>query len=364
MLLYQLLINSPGEKEYTLKRLEPIGIVFAYPLIQVLIIDTPDHAGAQIREVPSGVMLVLTRDLQNRQVCILNFPGDLITYVQSFIQLIAGEGKQVQSTIGVSLVHESIYSASDAYKEAQRALEYCYMHDRSLVSYEQIREIHDSYQYPIEIEWSLINAICAGNEEEAVAVFETLVQINMNKKVLSVFMIRNFMYEIMTTIVRTGEILHFDDSELLINPASYLTFDAFKEEAVKTIRELCQYSRSNKHKKSNVLRIEDIFADVKENCLNPQLSVNFLADKHSINPSYLSRYFKKETGMNLSEYIISQKMEKAKQLLSDARLSVQDIALRLGYSDATSFIKAFSKYTGMTPGSFRKNDKEVIIADK
>ncbi|NHN35654.1 helix-turn-helix domain-containing protein, partial [Paenibacillus agricola] len=99
--------------------------------------------------------------------------------------------------------------------------------------------------------------------------------------------------------------------------------------------------------------IENRFAD--------DLSLDQLADKLNISVGYLSVYIKEKTGANFSDHINVIRVHKAKELLSDNELSVQDISLMIGYRNVTSFIRMFKKMIGMPPGEYRKN--KVLEAD-
>lgn len=87
--------------------------------------------------------------------------------------------------------------------------------------------------------------------------------------------------------------------------------------------------------------------------LSEDLSLVRLAELHYFNPSYLSRFFKQERGMKLSEYIDECRLKKAKELLVSADFKVRDVALLVGYEAAHSFTRFFKKSTGMTPQEYR-----------
>lgn len=90
-----------------------------------------------------------------------------------------------------------------------------------------------------------------------------------------------------------------------------------------------------------------------EDHLHEDLSLVRLAEAHYFNPSYLSRLFKQERGINLSEYIDQCRMRRAKELLKDGDLKVRDVAVMVGYEAAHSFTRFFKKVTGMTPQEYR-----------
>ncbi len=86
-----------------------------------------------------------------------------------------------------------------------------------------------------------------------------------------------------------------------------------------------------------------------------KVSLIHLAEVVFFNPSYLSRFFKQETGTTLSDYITAARIEKAKRLLAQPELKVQDVAERVGYGNATNFTRFFRKLTGVTPQDYRIN---------
>lgn len=89
--------------------------------------------------------------------------------------------------------------------------------------------------------------------------------------------------------------------------------------------------------------------------LGEDLSLVRLAELHYFNPSYLSRFFKQEQGINLSEYIDQCRAAKAKELLANEALKIRDVALYVGYEAHHSFTRFFKKNTGMTPQEYRES---------
>ncbi len=92
------------------------------------------------------------------------------------------------------------------------------------------------------------------------------------------------------------------------------------------------------------------------------LSLDILADHLQLSSGYLSAYFKKKSGMNFIDYLNQVRMEKAKEMLENTGLKVQEVGEKVGYISANSFYRMFKKWTGMTPGDYRKQaqDKEEL----
>lgn len=78
--------------------------------------------------------------------------------------------------------------------------------------------------------------------------------------------------------------------------------------------------------------------------------------------SYLSNIFSKETGTTIQQYIILQKIERAKDLINED-VSLKEISYTLHYSSVAHFCTQFKKITGMTP-TFFKSMSDPFVVDK
>ena len=87
--------------------------------------------------------------------------------------------------------------------------------------------------------------------------------------------------------------------------------------------------------------------------LHETLTLQELARREGLNPSYLSKLFAKEVGIGVKDYIIKAKIDTAKNILRYSDFSILDISISLGYSSQSAFTAAFRKETGMTPKKYR-----------
>lgn len=90
-----------------------------------------------------------------------------------------------------------------------------------------------------------------------------------------------------------------------------------------------------------------------ERNLAKNLSLEEVAGKAHVAPSYLSRLFKKNAGINFVSYLRKRRMEIAKNLLDYSDMSIANIAIELSYNDPNYFGRAFKEETGLTPSEYR-----------
>ena len=83
------------------------------------------------------------------------------------------------------------------------------------------------------------------------------------------------------------------------------------------------------------------------------LSLEALAARAHISPTYFSKCFKKTTGLGYKEYLIYIRMREARRLLTETDLPVHEISLRCGYPNSNYFGDIFSSSVGMPPRQYR-----------
>ncbi|BAT53139.1 AraC family transcriptional regulator [Nostoc sp. NIES-3756] len=86
--------------------------------------------------------------------------------------------------------------------------------------------------------------------------------------------------------------------------------------------------------------------------LDQPIQLTELARIYGISPYYFCRLFKQSMGIAPYQYVLQQRMEKAKELLQQGQYAIADIALMVGCADQSHLTKHFKKYTGVTPKYF------------
>ncbi|MRX41272.1 helix-turn-helix domain-containing protein [Flavobacterium sp. LC2016-23] len=82
-----------------------------------------------------------------------------------------------------------------------------------------------------------------------------------------------------------------------------------------------------------------------------KMRVENIAKHFAMSPNYISIYVKKHSGVSIQQHIIQTKLKSADQLLKNSRLNINEIAAKLGFTDASHFNKLYKKYRGVSPGA-------------
>ena len=102
--------------------------------------------------------------------------------------------------------------------------------------------------------------------------------------------------------------------------------------------------------------LREVLAYIKEN-FNENISESELAAICHYNPSYFSRLFKSHTGVTFTDYLKKTRITAACDMLMHTDTKVNDIYMKVGYTDKTKFHRHFRQITGMTPLAYKKSKK-------
>ncbi|MCM3655249.1 response regulator [Metabacillus litoralis] len=104
--------------------------------------------------------------------------------------------------------------------------------------------------------------------------------------------------------------------------------------------------------KKNTNIIYEIETYLQENC-NRDVKLQEIAEQFYLSREYISRKFKQEFNVNISDYVVKIRMNKAKTLLKNSQLKIYEIAEMIGYQDDKYFRKVFKRIEGVTPNEYR-----------
>ncbi len=100
--------------------------------------------------------------------------------------------------------------------------------------------------------------------------------------------------------------------------------------------------------------VKNVMLYISDN-LSGDLSLTKISEQFYHNGTYISRMFKKHTGLTLKEYIIDQRLDVARRVLKDGG-NVQEACYRSGFSDYSNFIRSYTAAFGISPGKYRQEE--------
>ncbi|WP_214483025.1 helix-turn-helix domain-containing protein [Bacillus sp. SM2101] len=151
--------------------------------------------------------------------------------------------------------------------------------------------------------------------------------------------------------------LPFDWRLSKLKATDFITFIGIKQKEIPLI---CNYLdtigilslKKSKNPKYETL-LQNILQYINKNMQDNSLSLLTVSKEFNISPSYLSKLFKHHYGVGFREYLIKQRINKAKAMLRSGA-SVTDTCYGVGYGDLTHFSKIFRRYEGINPSIYRK----------
>jgi two-component system response regulator YesN len=105
--------------------------------------------------------------------------------------------------------------------------------------------------------------------------------------------------------------------------------------------------------------IQQVVSQIKEN-YRLDIGIGQIAGELNVTPSYLSTLFHKKTGFTFMKYLTRIRMNKAKELLADSQLQVQQVAEQVGYYSTRHFTKLFTESVGCNPSEYKKRLSAIM----
>lgn len=242
-----------------------------------------------------------------------------------------------------------------------------------VVSCSQMEQIISAADEPIDIHSvdgskvnrrTLENFLKQGTVEEARSFVDEYFQ-NVGEKNCHSFMFRQYITMDCYLCVRTFleelglklQSLPEDVSDMEGALKESHSIEPLKERLTRLFEEtMALRDRQTASKYSQVLDEARIF--IRDNFAREEISLNTVAARVSISPSYFSSIFSQEMGVTFVEYLTSVRMERAKELLMCSNLKTSEIGYEVGYKDSHYFGYLFKKTVGCTPKEYRAGSRE------
>jgi len=209
-------------------------------------------------------------------------------------------------------------------------------------------------RYPETLVDDLVMAVQIGDVDRSRALIRNLLDFFIESR-LSLSTARMIIYELSARILR----LMRDQSPAILELVPDTVFSTrlrTPEELIAALTTLAvpvAKGMLGAKESHNTALTDRVLRYIRENHARYDFSVASMAEALDVSQSYLSRFFRDQTGMTVTEYVTNLRMEQARTLLRKSEKSIHEVGLQVGYFDASSFIKRFKMHTGTTPGEFR-----------
>ncbi len=310
---------------------------------------------------------------EKNYACIINFSenmevkdcvADMITLAsqcKDFLQ----SGFQLQMCCALSDVHNGIDGIHSCYNETVSAIKYQYLYKKNTaILYSQIKD--RQFQYTSANNTKIKNLLIHFVKDSAISqnaadMITKIIQLAGLGTDSSLESFHCFQYESLITFhmlvneLNAGNLDIENELDFALLHAS--SFEDVKIFLVNTLDKLrLFYQESQK----TCTLCDQVAQYLKENFADPNLSNKILGDIFQISPSYLSRLFKEQKGISLSDYLNQLRLTHAKFLLETTSLNMEDVATGSGYLSSSTLIKTFKKSEGITPGAYRNTKNQPL----
>jgi AraC-like DNA-binding protein len=262
---------------------------------------------------------------------------------------------------------KGLESIRQSYCQAQEVLAYCqWIKATGMIRFSDINLTGLWYNYPVEMELKLINIVKMGDGEEAAKLAGTLIEENFKGMTLEREASRSFVLCMFNTFLRAlyetqgkyEDIMGEDIKQTLLR-IEHSHWTEVRMMFSNAFHKLGLHAVSLISGRSAVM-LEKIRTYVQDHYDDPCLGLNTIADYCGLSASYLSSYYKAQTGESLANFVTLTRIEASKRLLCKNIATIAEIAKQVGYANEYSFSRAFKRHEGVSPGRYKTNCPHIL----
>ncbi|WP_138751232.1 helix-turn-helix domain-containing protein [Paenibacillus sinopodophylli] len=274
------------------------------------------------------------------------------------IQIMLKEKLQIQVNIGVGKPCSHLCDVVQSYRQAARALQFKFYRGTGTIIYDnELGRLESLKQYPSNKEKELYDTFKASETideiEQAVEHFYACMLLSGPLDTQSIF-------DLTIRLLVGIEKRVLSETE---NVTAYEKFDVMSIIKLETLEETKQYvirffiglrevlSRSQKESHRSI--IKKTILHMEQEC--QYASLQSVAQKVYMTPTYLSLLFKMNTGKTFIEHLTDIRIDKAKHMLKSTHFKNYEVAERVGYQDPRYFSQIFKKKVGLSPSEYRES---------
>ena len=268
-------------------------------------------------------------------------------------------------TVAISRVYHSPMDLDQAFLDTRHVLEYRQLmgEDYPITTYEELthRYIQQSNTSFLDLEMRLLGCVRSSDFAGMRMVLHELISNEFGETKPTVDTFRFRIYGVVNTLLYLmNDIRAAAGNELVdhLDVGPRLTSAKTLADIVREMDDILdalEEESSRKRQPTPPAWVGEVRDFVCEHFRDPDLTVSYTADKFGMTPTYCSKVFREQYGLRLFDFIQLQRLEAAKELMSSS-MSLKDIAEAVGFSSALTMSRAFKRYEGAAPSSFRAHN--------
>ena len=330
-------------------------------------IDFPDEAQKSIRKKMASIIGSFIRSSVSGQAMVIEMEDfrflivinsddprlreRLLAAFDEINELIQADRDYLRLTLSVSEPLPSLLALADVYREIEARIQYAHP-DEFLVD-ENALNRNPALHWPHNFEERLKNVIAYGYEQDIRELVDQALEANLRQswtpftfnRVVNVLF-----YEIEKAMQNCGLSVELGFQYRLDPRLQQYDKEEAKALFVSLLTDMNRLLQSNNPAASKKTLLEEY---IEANYANENLDLQVMADTLGFNPNYLSRVLREQTGKTFTDYVVEARIDKAKTLMSETDLSVEEIGRLVGIGNRRTFNRTFKKITGLSPSLYR-----------
>lgn len=286
---------------------------------------------------------------------------ETVAEMTEYAQKVFSKNFSIQFNAALSRVNCGYAGISEGSRQCIEAMEYRVLNDEnSIMLYSKVikKENRRSGKSYIEIDENFFAGLLEkGESKSAKKYMQSLFQQKLYGEEMSARSFRCMMYGLSNAFLHSITNIYRSDAKAeLLQEKLIIAMDnkMSPEKSYKIFSELvdsiCEDTGNSLKNKGIVIQIKEY---IQANYSDVNLNINQLAEVFHLSSGYISNMFKKEENIGILDYIGLMRISKAKELLTKTDMTLEDIYLKVGFSNKSTFIRVFKKQTDMTPMQYR-----------
>lgn len=283
------------------------------------------------------------------------FEEDVYTLIRQTKEWIAKEGN-IEITSGIGGTCNNLLLIWRSMEEARIALEHC-TRFVPIVSYNKQMVEENEYYYPNIAAEKLKECLHSGQWQETRDILNLLETENSINRKLSRSQYIKLNQRLIDTLPETIKKEAIREKAIWLNEV-IMQPEIQPKEYFYRVKQLCRAicnDNAEKKQEQKSQMVEEIKAYIELHYQDYDMGLSKVGSEFRVSESYLSTLFKEQSGMNFTDFLEGIRIEKACELLKNRKITVNEVAEKIGYNSVQSFRRAFKRVKGVSPKEVREN---------